>query len=119
GKKLLISSKLVIMDPPKAIMVLATQQRKSLIQKGREARDQPSTIIHFEAKSKDKGMTYDDIRPIFEKKFNSNVAFLQKTKEQTDEEDSRALKRLSQTKEEKAAKKQKLDEEVAELKRHL
>nr|GFD29368.1 hypothetical protein [Tanacetum cinerariifolium] len=28
-----------------------------------------------------KGMTYDDIHPIFEKKFNSNVAFLLKTKE--------------------------------------
>nr|GFD24094.1 hypothetical protein [Tanacetum cinerariifolium] len=55
-----------------------------------------------------KGMTYDDIRPIFEQKFNSSVAFLQKTKEQMDEEDSRALKRLSETQEEKAAKKQKL-----------
>nr|GFD43777.1 reverse transcriptase domain-containing protein [Tanacetum cinerariifolium] len=32
GKKLLISSKIVIMDPPEAIMVPATQQRKSLIQ---------------------------------------------------------------------------------------
>nr|GEX39629.1 hypothetical protein [Tanacetum cinerariifolium] len=28
-----------------------------------------------------KGMSYDDIRPIFEAKFNLNVAFLQKTKE--------------------------------------
>nr|GEX44694.1 hypothetical protein [Tanacetum cinerariifolium] len=59
-----------------------------------------------------KGMTYDDICPIFEKKFNSNVAFLQKKKEQMDEEDSRALKRLSKTQEEKAAKKQKLDKEI-------
>nr|GEY74426.1 hypothetical protein [Tanacetum cinerariifolium] len=41
-----------------------------------------------------KGMTYDDIRLIFEKKFNSNVAFLQKIKEQMEEEDSSALKRL-------------------------
>nr|GEU95940.1 hypothetical protein [Tanacetum cinerariifolium] len=57
-----------------------------------------------------KGMAYDDIHPIFEKKFNSNVAFLQKTKEQMDEEDSRALKRL---------RKQKLDEEVEELRKHL
>nr|GFC45766.1 hypothetical protein [Tanacetum cinerariifolium] len=32
GKKLLISSKLVIVDLPEAIMVLATQRRKSLIQ---------------------------------------------------------------------------------------
>nr|GEX02941.1 integrase, catalytic region, zinc finger, CCHC-type, peptidase aspartic, catalytic [Tanacetum cinerariifolium] len=66
-----------------------------------------------------KGMTYDDICPIFEKKFNSNVAFLMKTKEQIDEEDSRALKRLSESQDDKTAKKQKLDEEVEELKRHL
>nr|GEZ48139.1 hypothetical protein [Tanacetum cinerariifolium] len=58
-----------------------------------------------------KDMTYYDIRPIFEKHFDSNVAFLQKTKEQMDEEDSRALKRLNESQEEKAAKKQKLDEE--------
>nr|GEV37733.1 reverse transcriptase domain-containing protein [Tanacetum cinerariifolium] len=66
-----------------------------------------------------KGMKYDDIRLIFEKYFNSNVDFLEKTKEQMEEEDNRALKRISETQEEKAAKKQKLDEEVAELKRHL
>nr|GEW35573.1 putative ribonuclease H-like domain-containing protein [Tanacetum cinerariifolium] len=66
-----------------------------------------------------KGMKYDDIRPIFEKYFNSNVAFLEKSKEQMEEEDSRALKRISESKEDKAAKKQKLDEEVVELKRHL
>nr|GEW43709.1 hypothetical protein [Tanacetum cinerariifolium] len=66
-----------------------------------------------------KGMFYDDIRPIFKKHFDSNVAFLQKTKEQMDEEDSRALKRLNESQEEKATKRQKLDEEVEELKRHL
>nr|GEX11683.1 putative ribonuclease H-like domain-containing protein [Tanacetum cinerariifolium] len=66
-----------------------------------------------------KGMTYDDIRPIFEKHFDFNVAFLQNTKEQMDEEDSRALKRLNESQEDKATKKQKLDEEVKELKRHL
>nr|GEV98889.1 putative reverse transcriptase domain-containing protein [Tanacetum cinerariifolium] len=66
-----------------------------------------------------KEMSYDDIRPIFEAKFNSNIAFLQKTKEQIDEEESRALKRINETPAEKAAKRQKLDEEVDELKRHL
>nr|GEZ95681.1 hypothetical protein [Tanacetum cinerariifolium] len=66
-----------------------------------------------------KGMTYDDIRPIFEKKFNSNVAFLEKTREQMEEEDNKALKRISESQKDKAAKKQKLDEEVEELKRHL
>nr|GEW71703.1 ARM repeat superfamily protein [Tanacetum cinerariifolium] len=66
-----------------------------------------------------KGMSYDDIRPVFEKYFDSNVAFLIKSKEQMDEEDIRALKRLNETPAEKAAKKQKLDKEVEELKRHL
>nr|GEZ48792.1 hypothetical protein [Tanacetum cinerariifolium] len=40
-----------------------------------------------------KRMTYDDIRPIFEKMFNSNVAFLEKTREQMEEEDNKTLKR--------------------------
>nr|GEZ66061.1 hypothetical protein [Tanacetum cinerariifolium] len=66
-----------------------------------------------------KGMSYDDIRPFFEAKFNTNVAFLQKTKEQIEEEESRALKRLNETLAEKAAKRKKMDEEVEELKRHL
>nr|GEY06145.1 hypothetical protein [Tanacetum cinerariifolium] len=58
-----------------------------------------------------KGMKYDDIRSIFEKYFNFNVAFLEKTKEQMEEEDNKALKRISEIQEDKAAKKQKFDEE--------
>nr|GEZ35443.1 hypothetical protein [Tanacetum cinerariifolium] len=60
----------------------------------------------------EEGMSYDDIRPIFEKNFNSNVDFLEKTKEQIEEEDGKALKRASESQVEKATKKQKLDEEV-------
>nr|GEZ65636.1 xylulose kinase-1 [Tanacetum cinerariifolium] len=58
-----------------------------------------------------KGMSYDDIRPIFKRYFDSNVAFLQKTKEHIKEEESRALKRINETPTEKAAKRKKLDEE--------
>nr|GEV13556.1 hypothetical protein [Tanacetum cinerariifolium] len=81
----------------------------------------PSTIIHTEAKSKDKGkgILVKEHKPLkkqaqieqdeayareleaelnknidWNKKFNSNVAFLKKTKEQMDAEDGRALKRL-------------------------
>nr|GEX24395.1 retrovirus-related Pol polyprotein from transposon TNT 1-94 [Tanacetum cinerariifolium] len=50
---------------------------------------------------------------------DSNVAFLQKTKEHINEEESRATKRINETPAEKAAKMQKLNEEVEELKRHL
>nr|GEU97755.1 hypothetical protein [Tanacetum cinerariifolium] len=143
----------------------AARRRKGVVVRDPKEMATPSTIIHFEAKSKDKGkgilveepkplkkqaqikqdeayareknmmiylrnvagfkmdyfrgMSYDDIRPIFENKFNSNVAFLLKTKEQMDAEDSIALKRLSESQEDKATKKQKLDEEVEELRKHL
>nr|GEZ61192.1 hypothetical protein [Tanacetum cinerariifolium] len=66
-----------------------------------------------------KGMSYDDIHHIFEAKFNSNVAFLQKTREDIEEEESRALKRINETPAERVAKRQKIDEDVEELKRHL
>nr|GFB38602.1 hypothetical protein [Tanacetum cinerariifolium] len=66
-----------------------------------------------------KGMSYDDIRPIFEAKFDSNVDFLLKTKKQIEEDENRALQRLNETLAERAAKRRKLDEEVEELKRHL
>nr|GEU64842.1 hypothetical protein [Tanacetum cinerariifolium] len=66
-----------------------------------------------------KGMTYDEIRPIFEKHFNSIVDFLEKEEEELEEEESKVIKRKSKSSKEKAAKKQKLDEEVEELKTHL
>nr|GEY51036.1 hypothetical protein [Tanacetum cinerariifolium] len=88
--------------------------------------DWDEVIDHVQRKQKEdkameyfKGMTYDDIRPIFEKHFDSNVAFLQKTKDQMDKEDSRARKRMNESPEGKAAKKKKLDEKVEELKRNL
>nr|GFC55018.1 hypothetical protein [Tanacetum cinerariifolium] len=52
-----------------------------------------------------KRISYDDIRPIFEKYFNSNMAFLEKSKEQMEEEESRALKKQTESLDEKAAKK--------------
>nr|GEX29324.1 hypothetical protein [Tanacetum cinerariifolium] len=42
-----------------------------------------------------KGMSYDDIRLIFEAKFTSNVDFLLKTKEHMEEEESRALQSIN------------------------
>nr|GEX37072.1 putative RNA-directed DNA polymerase, eukaryota, reverse transcriptase zinc-binding domain protein [Tanacetum cinerariifolium] len=66
-----------------------------------------------------KGMSYDDIRPIFEVKFNSNMDFLLKTKEQIEEEENRVLQSINETPAQKAAKRRKLNEEVEDLKRHL
>nr|GEU65371.1 hypothetical protein [Tanacetum cinerariifolium] len=58
-----------------------------------------------------KGMSYDDIRPIFEKHFNSIVGFLEKGEEQLEKEASKALKRKSKSSKQQAAKKQKLNKE--------
>nr|GEZ76645.1 hypothetical protein [Tanacetum cinerariifolium] len=66
-----------------------------------------------------KGMSFYDICPIFEAKFNSNVAFLLKIKEQIEEDENRALEKINETPVERAAKRRKLDEEVKDLKRHL
>nr|GEX85708.1 hypothetical protein [Tanacetum cinerariifolium] len=66
-----------------------------------------------------KGMSYDDIRLIFEAKFNSNIEFLLKIKEQMEEEESIAIQSTNETPAQKAAKRRKLNEEVEDLKRHL
>nr|GEV60274.1 retrovirus-related Pol polyprotein from transposon TNT 1-94 [Tanacetum cinerariifolium] len=69
-----------------------------------------------------KGMSYDDIHPIFEAKFNSNIEFFLNSKEQIDEEEKRALESINDTPAQKAAKRRRLNEEaedVEELKQHL
>nr|GEW88738.1 hypothetical protein [Tanacetum cinerariifolium] len=60
-----------------------------------------------------------NIRPIFEKHFNSNWAFLKKGEKEIEEEESKLSKRKSESSEQQAAKKQKIDEEVEEIKTHL
>nr|GEZ93142.1 hypothetical protein [Tanacetum cinerariifolium] len=69
-----------------------------------------------------KGMSYDDIRSIFEAKFNANMEFLLKSKEQIEEEENRAIASINETPAQKAAKRRRLNEEaedVEELKQHL
>nr|GFA93018.1 hypothetical protein [Tanacetum cinerariifolium] len=66
-----------------------------------------------------KGVSYDDIFLIFEVKFNSNVDFILKTKEQMEEEERRSIQSIKETPAQKAAKRRKLNEEVEDLKRHL
>nr|GEY85069.1 hypothetical protein [Tanacetum cinerariifolium] len=69
-----------------------------------------------------KGMSYNDIRPIFKAKFNANMEFLLKSKEHMEEEESRAIAIINETSAQKAAKKRRLNkeaEDVEELKQHL
>nr|GEV22549.1 hypothetical protein [Tanacetum cinerariifolium] len=66
-----------------------------------------------------KCMSYTDIRPIFDKHFNSNWDFLEKGEKEIEEEESKLSKRKSENLEQQAAKKQRIDEDVEELKTHL
>nr|GEU36293.1 putative ribonuclease H-like domain-containing protein [Tanacetum cinerariifolium] len=85
-------------------------------------KEESTAITLAETKSKDKGMSYDDIRLIFEAKFNANMEFLLKSKEQIEEEENRALESIHETPAQKAAKRRRLNEEdkdVEEIKQHL
>nr|GEV24692.1 hypothetical protein [Tanacetum cinerariifolium] len=62
-----------------------------------------------------KGMSYDDIRPIFEAKFNANIEFLSKSKEQMEEEESRAIAIINETPAQKAAKRRRLNKEAEDI----
>nr|GEY11662.1 hypothetical protein [Tanacetum cinerariifolium] len=69
-----------------------------------------------------KGISYDDIRHIFEAKFNSNIEFLLKSKEQMVEEENKEIASINETLAQKAVKRRRLNEEaedVEELKQHL
>nr|GFA90588.1 glutamic acid-rich protein-like [Tanacetum cinerariifolium] len=70
------------------------------------------------SKDKGKGMSYDDIRPIFVAKFNANMEFLLKSKEQIEEEESREITTINET----PAKRRKLIKEAKKaesIKQHL
>nr|GEU86048.1 hypothetical protein [Tanacetum cinerariifolium] len=69
-----------------------------------------------------KGKSYDDIHPIFKAKFNTNMDFLLKSKEQIEEEENRALESINKTPAQKAAKRRRLnqeDKDMEEIKQHL
>nr|GEV94846.1 hypothetical protein [Tanacetum cinerariifolium] len=63
-----------------------------------------------------KGMTYSEIRPIFEKHYNFIQAFLEKEEKEIKEEGG---KRKGENFEQDIAKKQRIDKDADELKRHL
>nr|GEX22895.1 hypothetical protein [Tanacetum cinerariifolium] len=109
---------------PVRVAAASIRRRKGVVI--RDPEEESSTVIPADTKSKDKGkeimveepkplkksnrldyfkgMSYDDIRPIFEAKFNSNMEFLLKTKEQLEEEENRAIQSINKTPTQKTAK---------------
>nr|GEY05636.1 hypothetical protein [Tanacetum cinerariifolium] len=70
-----------------------------------------------------KGITYSEIRPLFEKHYNLVQAFLEKGEEevtiQEKEIEEEGNKRQGESLKQEITKKQRIDEEAEELKRHL
>nr|GEY91281.1 hypothetical protein [Tanacetum cinerariifolium] len=106
---------------PIRVAAASTERRKRVVI--RDPEEESTTKIPAEAKlDYFKWMSYDDIRLIFKAKFNSNIEFLLKSKEQIEEEENRAIESINETSIQKAAKRRKLNEEVKDvedLKQHL
>nr|GEX94222.1 hypothetical protein [Tanacetum cinerariifolium] len=66
-----------------------------------------------------KGITYNDIRPIFEKHYNLNHALLEIVKEEVIGQKDKGNKRKGDSLNQDAGKKQRIDEETNELQTHL
>nr|GEY61544.1 hypothetical protein [Tanacetum cinerariifolium] len=66
-----------------------------------------------------RGLTYTDIRPIFEKHYNLNQDFLERVEEEVTGQEEEGSKRKDDSLKQRAAKKQTINEETEELKTHL
>nr|GFC09936.1 hypothetical protein [Tanacetum cinerariifolium] len=60
------------------------------------------------------GKTYDQILPVFQARFDANLKFLFKSKEEIEKEDEKIIKSINETPVQKAAKRRKLSEEAQE-----
>nr|GEZ98288.1 hypothetical protein [Tanacetum cinerariifolium] len=61
-----------------------------------------------------KGLKYNEILPIFQAKFDANMRFLFKTREEMEAEDEEIIKSINETPAQKAAKRRKLHEQAKE-----
>nr|GFC51836.1 hypothetical protein [Tanacetum cinerariifolium] len=61
-----------------------------------------------------KGKTYDQIRPIFQARFDANMRFLLKSKEEMEKEKEEIIKSINETQAQKATKRRRLREQAKE-----
>nr|GEY78274.1 hypothetical protein [Tanacetum cinerariifolium] len=107
---------------PVKVAVASTRRRRRVVIRDPEEESSTKTSDETMSKDKGKGKSYDDIRPIFKAKFNTNMEFILKSKEQIEEEESSALESINETPSQKAAKRRRLnqeDKDVEEIKQHL
>nr|GFD31426.1 hypothetical protein [Tanacetum cinerariifolium] len=61
-----------------------------------------------------KGKTYDQIRPIFQARFDANMRFMLKSQEEIEKEEEEIIKSINETPAQKAAKRRRLREQAKE-----
>nr|GEX85182.1 hypothetical protein [Tanacetum cinerariifolium] len=119
----------IIQDPEEAAIVSRKERQDNTVMRYQALKRKPVTeaqarknmMVYLKNMAGFKmnffrGMTYIKIRPIFENHYNSIQAFLEKGDKEIEEEGS---KRKSKSSKQRAAKKQRIDEEVEKLKTHL
>nr|GEZ69458.1 glutamic acid-rich protein-like [Tanacetum cinerariifolium] len=94
---------------PVKVAAASTRRRRGVVTRDPEEESSAKTFDETKSKDKGKGKSYDDIRPIFEAQFNTNMEFLLKSKEQIEEEESKALESINETLAQKAAKRRRLN----------
>nr|GFD17397.1 hypothetical protein [Tanacetum cinerariifolium] len=62
-----------------------------------------------------RGMSYDEIFPIFQARFDANMRFLLKLREEMEEKDQGILKSINETPAQKLAKRRKLNKDTQEI----
>nr|GEW91439.1 hypothetical protein [Tanacetum cinerariifolium] len=117
------AAKLSIPAAAPTVVTAYTRRRKGvIIRDPEEELSSKSPAETPKLKDKGKGMSYDEIRPIFQARFDANMRFLLKSREEMEEEDQEVLKSINETPAQKAAKRRKLNkeaQEVEDLKKHL
>nr|GFD44343.1 hypothetical protein [Tanacetum cinerariifolium] len=65
------------------------------------------------------GKTYDQIRPIFQARFDANMRFLLMSKEEMEKEQEEIIKSINETPAQRVAKRRRLREQAKDLKKQL
>nr|GEY65739.1 hypothetical protein [Tanacetum cinerariifolium] len=92
-----------------AAPAVSTRKRKGVV-----IRD-PGEELHTETSAETPtGLTYDDILPIFQARFDANLKFLFKSREEMEKEDEEIIKSINETPTQKVAKRKRLREQAKE-----
>nr|GFA57878.1 hypothetical protein [Tanacetum cinerariifolium] len=121
-------AKRLLLLPVKQLLLPVQLKRKGVVIRDPEEESTTSLIIPAETKFKDKGkgIMVEEPKPLKKKQqVKMDEEYARKlhaelnTKEQIEDEESKALQSINETPAQKVAKRRKLNEEVEDLKRHL